>query len=161
MTKRIVILGGGTGGTLCDNRTQRMAVVPPKPGKSLEVRLQAPGQPDKGQSVMQGPLQLAAAANPIRVAIDEHLEHHTRIVRRAADLMRVPRDLQGRQVQGVYKGVVSPYGIFRAHIVVETLRKQAALLTIGLSIGHPGLLSLPRHQHTHPPLTCNHPPTPL
>jgi hypothetical protein len=86
--------------------------------------------------MIEGPFELAGTANSIGIAIDQDLEHRLGLVGRTARLVRIARDLQGLEIQGVDEGIVGPHRIILGDILVKTEGKQHPLPTFGLAKSH-------------------------
>jgi len=125
-------------GTVPQHPLQGLAILPAEAGDGLEVGLETPGQPDKGEIMVQRPFELARAANPIGVAIHEDLEHDRGRIGRTARLMWLGLDPQAPPIQRVHEGVVGAHGIVRGYELLDRGGQEHLLLTLGLPKCHRG-----------------------
>jgi hypothetical protein len=125
-------------GTVPQHPLESLAILPPKAGDGLEIRLQTSGQPDKGEIMAQRAFELPRAANPVGVTLDEDLEHDRGRIGRTADLGRIGFDAQAAPIERVHKGIVGPHGIIRGDELLNGGGQEHLLIPRGLPKRHRG-----------------------
>jgi len=81
-------------------------------------------------------LQLARAADPVRVPIYQELHHRSRIELGRADLMIVQLDAELREVHLFDKGVVGTHWVGGIDVLLDARGKQLVLITLTDDIWH-------------------------
>ena len=115
---------------ILENLLKRGAIVAPEIGDGLEVRLQAPQQPDDLNVAMTFGLKPTARPHPVQIAIDIQLQQIARRVAGTARRLRRNADeSRRRKIQLINKGVDEPHWIVGADIIVHSLRQQQKLRT--------------------------------
>ena len=109
---------------LADGRT----VVAAEVGDRLEVRRQAPGEPDQLQVPMALALEAARGLHLVEVAVDVDLEHRRRVIARATGLFGDDAvEAERREIEHLDEGVDHPNRVLLADVVVDRVRQQRRL----------------------------------
>ena len=91
-----------------------------------EVRLLVTRQPDVVDVALERLLDPAARVDVVHVGVDDHLEHHPRVVGTAATLpVQLPETLQ---IQAVDNAVDQTHWVVRRDVLVNPLRKKHQLV---------------------------------
>ena len=107
------------------------AVVASEVGDGLEVRLQAPDEPDHLDVAVRLGLQAPAGSHPVEVAVDVELQQVGRVVARPARGLRDDAGEAGPcEVQLVDEGLDEADRVVRADVVVHRLRQEQELRAV-------------------------------
>src|SRR5450631_3291173 len=117
------------------NSLQTLRIASPlsrrKSANSLEVRCQAPGQPDQFQVALRFGLQASAGLHPVEVAVDIDLEQRRRVVCRSTRHGRLgPIEAQLPQIEFVDERIDDSNGAVLVDPVVQPLREESVLRSI-------------------------------
>src|SRR5207302_7063550 len=111
----------------------RRAVLRPEVGQRLEVRGEPANQPHQLEVLTRFPLQPARRLDPVQVTVDVDLEHRRRVVARPARVRGIhPLEPKPRQVKLSHEGADDADRVFLGDILVNPLREQRPLGSIGL-----------------------------
>ena len=122
--------------TVLEHLPEGLEIVPPELRDRLIVRLEPPGDPEERQIVVQRPFELARAANPVGVAIDQDLEHRLGVIRRTACLVLIGHDPQGLPIQVIHEQIVRSNRIVLGDILLDTRGQKHLLGTLRLPKSH-------------------------
>jgi hypothetical protein len=98
-----------------------LLVVTPELSDGLVVWFQTTHQPDKGYIMVTFPLQLSGTFHSVGIAINQQLEHGSRIVFRIADFIGIDFYTQQTKIKSFYKEIISSDGIVFAYILFYAL----------------------------------------
>ena len=110
---------------LAEHRFEGAAIVAPEVGDRLEIRLEAPQQPDDLDIALGFPLQPPARSDPVQIAVDVKLQKVAgRIARPPRRLRFDPREPGARKIEPIDERVDEPNRIVRPDVIVDRLRQQ-------------------------------------
>jgi hypothetical protein len=115
---------------LPENLFECGAIVAPEIGDGLEVRLQAPQQPDDLDVAMTFGLKTAARPHKVEIAVYVQLQQIPRRVAGTARRLRLnATKSRRRQVESIDESVDEPHRIISADVIIHCLRQQQKLRT--------------------------------